>query len=117
MLRGGLAMSLVVQGGAVVKADHQKIDDAAVPTELWERFLRFTLKEKLRWDFPTGPPASRALDLLRRRCLRGWQRRLFKGFLRSRRVQYPLRTDTGGQPWVTYWPEGYLWKAGEGRRA
>ena len=43
---------MAAQGGALIKADHQKADDAAVPTELWDRFLRFTLKEKLRWDFP-----------------------------------------------------------------
>ena len=77
---------MATQGGALVKADHQKADDAAVPTELWDRFLRFTLKEKLRWDFPTGPLASRALDLLRQRCLRWWRRRVFKDFWGWRRA-------------------------------
>ena len=53
---------LVAQGGTVVKADWQKTDDAAVPTELWERFLRYTLAERFMWVFPLGPSASRALD-------------------------------------------------------
>ena len=30
----------------VVKADHQKADDARVPRELWARFLRRTFLEK-----------------------------------------------------------------------
>ena len=108
---------MAAQGGALIKADHQKADDAAVPTELWDRFLRFALKENLKWDFPTGPPASQALDMFRRRCLRWWRRRVFTDFWRWRQANYPLRTDAGGQPWVTYWPDGYLWKAARGRRA
>ena len=48
--------SMAAQGGTGVEADHQKADDAAVPTELWHRFPCFTLKEQLRWDFSTPSP-------------------------------------------------------------
>ena len=104
-------------GRQVVKADHQKADDAEVPRELWDRFLWRTFMERFGRDGHEGRgwrsvPAGckEALDVIRIGCLRRWRVNLLRSFARWRQRHYPLTVSANRQPWVRYWPEGYLWR-------